>query len=88
MSTTNDLVIRMGCGNGDTVGRKWGNGKGLREGSGSKNLEVAEALRTADSGKRRIGGCERHPPPLHETEPQGLATQGVLADRGSASRHP
>src|SRR6266404_44138 len=32
MSTTNDLVTRMGCGNGDTVGRKWGNGKGLREG--------------------------------------------------------
>jgi len=34
MSTTNDLVIRMGCGNGDTVGRKWGNEKGLREGQG------------------------------------------------------
>jgi len=24
----------MGCGNGDTVGRKWGNEKGLREGQG------------------------------------------------------
>jgi len=31
MSTTNDLVIRMRCGNGDTVRRKWGKGKGLRE---------------------------------------------------------
>jgi len=30
ISTTNDLVIRMGCSSGDTVGRKWGNGKGLR----------------------------------------------------------
>jgi len=31
MSTANYLVIRMRCGNGDTVGRKWGNGKGLQE---------------------------------------------------------
>jgi len=39
MSTTNDLVIRMRCGNGDTVGRKWGNGKGLREGRGFEKVE-------------------------------------------------
>ena len=45
MSTTNDLVIRMGCGNGDTVGRKWGNGKGLREGSDLKKLwKAAESV--------------------------------------------
>jgi hypothetical protein len=38
MSTTNSLVIRTGCGNGDTVECKWGKGKGLREGQGFEKL--------------------------------------------------
>src|SRR6266404_3351077 len=38
MSTTNDLVIRMRCGNGDTVGHKWGNEKGLRVDGALKKL--------------------------------------------------
>ena len=47
MSTTNDLVIRMRCGNGDTVGRKWGNEKGLREGQGfEKFWKSAEGSKT------------------------------------------
>src|SRR5882724_1851628 len=47
LSTTNYLVIRMGCGNGDTVGRKWGNGKGLREGWGlEKIVEICRRVKT------------------------------------------
>src|SRR6267142_7079904 len=39
MSTTNDLVIRMRCGNGNTVGCKLGNGKDLWEGRGFEKVE-------------------------------------------------
>src|SRR6266850_4370223 len=47
MSTTNDLVIRTGCGNGDTVGRKSGNGKGLRERWGlEKIVEICRSVKT------------------------------------------
>src|SRR6266850_7705615 len=70
MSTTNDLVIRMGCGNGDTVGCKWGNGKGLREGWGlEKVLEICRrvknrTLKTEGYGTRTrpSGACLCHPP--------------------------
>src|SRR5882724_2907968 len=47
MSTTNDLVIRMRCGNRDAVGRKWGNWKRLREGWGlEKIVEICRRVKT------------------------------------------
>ena len=46
MSTTNESVIRMRCGNGDTVRCKWDNGKGLREGWGlEKVLKICRRVK-------------------------------------------
>src|SRR6266850_1283841 len=86
MSTTNDLVIRTGCGIRDTVGRKWGNGKGLREGWELKNISILAPRIKNRTRPNRLGyGASKGATPIHQTcflsaNPGASGSANTLAD--------